>query len=470
MRRYKTIKGITLIALVITIIVMLILVGVTINVVLNGNLIENASDAKDKQAIERDKELLYVATLGCIKNGKVIFEGDEGLDKNLPDGFYGTNGKYTKGKNKFYVKENGEVTEETDTYISKYDVEGVDLIPREDLTGSLDQAVKDGKISAVLKETIDGKDVIAVVPVGFTVSNTNGENTISEGLVVKDKDDNEFVWIPVPEISDMAVPQEEGSSNYRGVLYDWEVDATGKNLYDFDKNSGYREPAKIRRMKIINNNNVSYDSQEAFEYYAEADENYYSDTMYQEDFNEMAESVEKYKGFYVGRYETGGFNTSTVVIKAGETGTTSENSENNSINFVNWYKAYKMQKEFANGKEPIGSSMIWGCQWDQIMKFINGKIDGAGNVYVVKEQNEEFVTSEERHTRNLAETGSNVNDKVQNIYDLEGNVFEITLEVNDYGRVVRGRRVCISMFFSRQKTCYPKCFRFDLSVVELRFT
>ena len=127
-------KGITLIALVITIIVMLILVGVTINVVLNGNLIENASDAKDKQAIERDKELLYVATLGCIKNGKVIFEGDEGLDKNLPDGFYGTNGKYTKGKNKFYVKENGEVTEETDTYISKYDVEGVDLIPREDLT------------------------------------------------------------------------------------------------------------------------------------------------------------------------------------------------------------------------------------------------------------------------------------------------------------------------------------------------
>ena len=78
MKKIKGIKGITLIALVITIIVMLILVGVTINVVLNGNLIENTSDAKNRQALERDKELLYVAALGCMENGKVIFTGDEG--------------------------------------------------------------------------------------------------------------------------------------------------------------------------------------------------------------------------------------------------------------------------------------------------------------------------------------------------------------------------------------------------------
>ena len=114
MKKIKGIKGITLIALVITIIVMLILVGVTINVVLNGNLIENTSDAKNRQALERDKELLYVAALGCMENGKVIFTGDEGLENHLPNEFEKTNktGKYKKGNNTFYVDENGGVSTE----------------------------------------------------------------------------------------------------------------------------------------------------------------------------------------------------------------------------------------------------------------------------------------------------------------------------------------------------------------------
>ena len=91
---------------------MLILVGVTINVVLNGNLIENTSDAKNKQALERDKELLYVAALGCMENGKVKFTGDKGLDNNLPSDFTGSNGKYKKENNTFYVDENGGVSTE----------------------------------------------------------------------------------------------------------------------------------------------------------------------------------------------------------------------------------------------------------------------------------------------------------------------------------------------------------------------
>ena len=38
----------------------------------------------------------------------------------------------------------------------------------------------------------------------------------------------------------------------------------------------------------------------------------------QNDFDEMAESVIKYKGFYVGRYETTGFNNEIVKVKAEE--------------------------------------------------------------------------------------------------------------------------------------------------------
>lgn len=55
----KSQKGITLIALVITIIVMLILVGVTITMALNGNLFNYAKDAttKTNAAAQGEKEL-----------------------------------------------------------------------------------------------------------------------------------------------------------------------------------------------------------------------------------------------------------------------------------------------------------------------------------------------------------------------------------------------------------------------------
>ena len=54
-------KGITLIALIITIIVMLILVGVTINVALSGGLIEKATTASNQTQIEVLKEKAELA-------------------------------------------------------------------------------------------------------------------------------------------------------------------------------------------------------------------------------------------------------------------------------------------------------------------------------------------------------------------------------------------------------------------------
>lgn len=61
-------KGITLVALVITIIVMLILVGVSITVALNGGLFKNAGDAANNTAVERDKEV-------NLSSGKVEIDG-----------------------------------------------------------------------------------------------------------------------------------------------------------------------------------------------------------------------------------------------------------------------------------------------------------------------------------------------------------------------------------------------------------
>ena len=102
-------KGITLIALVITIIVMLILVGVTISVSLKGGLFSTAKEATDETQMAKEREELLIAALGTLnQNGKV----DLGkLDSSLPEGFTGSNGQYTsKTGNVFTVTEDGTIT------------------------------------------------------------------------------------------------------------------------------------------------------------------------------------------------------------------------------------------------------------------------------------------------------------------------------------------------------------------------
>ena len=88
----KTQKGITLIALIITIIVMLILVGVTINVALSGGLFDKAKTASEQTQRETDKEQLLSAVIGTLNNDGTVNEAE--LQAHLPDGF-----EYVSSKN-----------------------------------------------------------------------------------------------------------------------------------------------------------------------------------------------------------------------------------------------------------------------------------------------------------------------------------------------------------------------------------
>jgi len=75
MKKLKTQRGITLIALIITIIVMLILVAVTVTVALNGGLFKTAKEATNQTELEKEKELLLEVVMGAIgKDGKVDFQ------------------------------------------------------------------------------------------------------------------------------------------------------------------------------------------------------------------------------------------------------------------------------------------------------------------------------------------------------------------------------------------------------------
>lgn len=63
-RYLKKCNGITMVALIVTIIVMLILVGVTVSVNYNGGIFNKAKEAKDNTEIIQEKEILAKATVG----------------------------------------------------------------------------------------------------------------------------------------------------------------------------------------------------------------------------------------------------------------------------------------------------------------------------------------------------------------------------------------------------------------------
>lgn len=124
----------------------------------------------------------------------------------------------------------------------------------------------------------------------------------------------------------------------------------------------------------------------------------------------------KSNGFYISRYEAGKEETNILVSKSGA----------KIWNDISHSECKQEAKKFSqNYNENIKSALCSGIQWDVIMGLINNKIDGSGkNIFDVK------IPNPARHTNAgiVTTTGKNINDKVYNIYDLEGNAMEYVAE------------------------------------------
>lgn len=79
----KKMRGITLIALIITIIVMLILVGVTVTTAINGGLLKQAQKAKTRHEEEYIKEQIQIALVSSIDERLIKYEYGTGGNVNL---------------------------------------------------------------------------------------------------------------------------------------------------------------------------------------------------------------------------------------------------------------------------------------------------------------------------------------------------------------------------------------------------
>ena len=393
--------GITLIALVITIIVLLILAGVSIAMLTGNNgILTQANQAKENTKVATAKEKVQIEAAGSLDNTGVFSKAKfkENLKENLKltdsDIVDNADGTMTVKIDGYDVTVEGTTGKVTEIAISNGKAPSTGVTP-----GTIVSKTEKNNYS-------DGTDK-ATVPQGFTVSGIPGEQTIANGLVIYDIPEseissvdwntastkyNQFVWIPVSS-------EEEYQRNFTYPSYYYindtftflETTPRGSTTTD----TGYL-PTDIQPT-IDNAKN-----------------------------NETAErtAVLKYNGFYISRYEIGNEKEKTVSKQNATVCTDKTQTEFKTIG----------KDMYGDSSNYVKSAMCSGIQWDMVMKFVDGKKDGNENPYDVR------TYDPTRHTGNKTEAGKNLADKVQNLYDLEGNCYEYVAEKNNtsYPFVFRG--------------------------------
>ena len=102
---------------------------------------------------------------------------------------------------------------------------------------------------------------------------------------------------------------------------------------------------------------------------------------------------------------------------------------------------YQKSKTIAANSN-VTSTMIWGCQWDAVMNWLYNSGDNEKKKYTYDSTGKGNYEGEQGSNYKIIPTGSDENYKINNIYDMAGNVGEWTMEIlkNEYAeyRVVRG--------------------------------
>ena len=300
------------------------------------------------------------------------------------------------------------------------------------------------------EESSDGKTV--PVPIGYTASSASGENSVNEGFVIYEGTDavndgnvstaktsrNQFVWIPVENIDQIANQTSgidgKGRQNYQGKLYNFSTSGATEMSNYGQGTTDYREP------DIVTGNSsgtgTDYDGDSGYLSILGLSSSSEFKTQLQEEYNEMTESVDRYGGFYIGRYETGNLaaNTSTepVVVKG-----------NNSSGKCNWYYQYQNSKLIGANKNVV-STMIWGSMFDRVLIWLTETGDKTYSDIMDSRSWGNYDDSTGAAATNSGSkqpTGTNEAWQANNIYDLAGNVSDWTIEASyTYARVLRGGR------------------------------
>ena len=420
-------KGITLVALVVTIVVLLILAGVSINLVLGNNgIIAKAKEAQRKSAEASQNDLIGMNELA--QQLKEQINGSAGSGSG--NGGAGGSGAGTKVP--------AEATAETAPYFPDNTF-------------------------------------------------TKKEGTIDTGLVIQDASGNEYVWVVVPRTTAVYKTTGLGKTTFTDADYT----SIETDLKEYTKT--YR-------------GSTSYSDT----WYADdKNEGWLSETEYKTLKNSMLKSVYENGGFYVGRYEAG-IGTNRTSIESQVNGkypvpTTAPVSKADAYpyTYVTRTQAQNLASNVNSGTKT--SSLMFGVQWDLVLAFMSKdtakitstddlttnstaignyrdsvfQLSQTGKYATMSDYNlsstwnpstastTNFVDSSRNKIAQssngngiLVTTGTSEKNKVMNIYDVAGNVWEWTLEKTSKNDPCASR----GGGFSNTGTNYPTACRCDVGI------
>ena len=414
-------KGITLIALVITVIVLLIIASVTIgSLTSDKGVIKEARTAKElaeKASLEEQVEMAIIKAEQKHKNPTLNDVIKELIDSNV-------------------IKSEEDVDSEgVITTVLGYQIEG----KLDDYIGKVSTGDNTGNTTGGGGNTVGGNttgggtvtapstdDTTPFVPEGTKKI----EGTIDTGLIMTDANDNEWVWIEVPK-SIYTNPEYAGTPPTSSEDYDKIESIMQKYAYAYKGN--YKD-----------------------EWYAEEQHGFESAELYNNHKKSMLKSVYENGGFYIGRYEAG---TNTPrYLASDEIIPAKSQSDLYPYNFITCKKAQELATGMAIGGKT--SSLMFCIQWDLVMKYIEEKGSLEDGTKVTEAmlktnssnwgnyKNVSFTITKGKYTANpstigswqeakpsyskpssavLLKTGSTSRNSVLGIYDLAGNVCEWTL-------------------------------------------
>ena len=439
-----------MVALVITIIVLLILAGVTINLTIGENgLLGKAKEARDKYI---NAQIAEEESLNELE--KKIADYNKGLPENTNETEAGTE-----------VKIPSDWYRTTTTYVSTED-------------GSI--VKKETKVATVTAIAVgDGETV--PVPLGFYYVG----GTINTGVVISDNvgDKNKYVnYTPTGEVKE-GVPT--------GVAYNEDGTINTENSELKGNQFVWIPVSENEYVKKIWGKNAN-------------GQNTWSTTYETTTRGTELPQIQKYGGFYIGRYEAG---TSDIRLSTG-INFASQNTASGWINDnfsirdglnhtvsgkittkageIPYYHAdYETAVKLAGSMYStnyVQSVLVTGTMWDAMMKFISGSNDtvvtntiwgnytngnvtyteGKGRYGAVNSSNgamtEAFTKSDGTYHYGIKTTGISEDVKKKNLYDVAGNLWEWTEEAAYPNNTVESY-ILRGGTFNLSYVDYPACYR-----------
>lgn len=331
-----------------------------------------------------------------------------------------------------------------------------EIIEENEATTSTEEKTNDINIENATEETVNTVEVEDDTT-DDTSTTDSTELTLEEqqakNIFDLQKERNQYVWVPIDDISKLYGVDNNGK--LWGKLYNFS--SSGRSNRNWTETNGimsitnatnFREPDILPITSGYDTDRylMSYSyKQNRFEMLAQELEQKYLEIM---------ESIKKYGGFYIGRYELGYENNTTPVVK----------KMNTSNNYIAWYTSYTRCLALKGSNNNITTMMITGSLWDETIDWLvsSGATDSEGTAltyqlvgsnsttfgnyynatfnYIAKDAEMPTATETKETSKSvLIPTGSAEYTKTNNIYDMAGNVWEWTTEAySTYYRVYRG--------------------------------